>query len=133
MLELIVQYEVEQTSALYKSTVEALKLPMGITMHIVYSNIPHKKVSNTTPYWNLEEYNNEAYKWKDIFEDDHLVTPISLPLVVFDGTKITSNTKTLVLDHVILIYIPKMLDEGTYRSTLKLANVYYEGASLYGN
>ena len=33
----------------------------------------------------------------------------------------------MILNHVILIYVPKMLDEGTYRYTLILANVYYEG------
>ena len=128
MLGLIVQCEVEQTSALYKSTIEALKLPTRITMHIVYSNIPHKKVFNIAPYWDLEEYNNEVFKWKNIFEDDLLVPTIASPLVVFDGTKKTSNTKTLILDQVILIYVPKIWDEGIYRSTLRLANVYYEGA-----
>ena len=108
MLGLIVQCEVEQTSALYKSTIEALKLPTRITMHIVYSNIPHKKVFNIAPYWDLEEYNNEVFKWKNIFEDDLLVPTIASPLVVFDGTKKTSNTKTLILDQVILIYVPKI-------------------------
>jgi len=39
LLGLIVQCEVGQTSTLYKSTVEALKLSTGITMHIAYSNI----------------------------------------------------------------------------------------------
>ena len=81
----------------------------------------------------MEEYNNDAYKWEDIFEDEHLVSTISSPLIVLDGMKITSNTKTLVLNHIILIYIPKILDEGTYRSTLRLANVYYKGAPLYRN
>jgi hypothetical protein len=120
---------------LYKSTVEASKLPTGITMHIAYYNISHQHniVSNTKPYWDMEEYNNGNYKWEDVFQDEHLVPTISSPLVIFDGVKITYNTKTLELDHIILIYIPKMLDEGTYESTLKLANVYYEEASLYGN
>ena len=104
-------------------------------MHIVYFNIPipHKNVFKTAPYWNLEEYNNDAYKWEYVFEDEYLVSIISSPLIIFDGVKITSGTKTLVLDHVILIYIPKILDEGTYRSTLRLANVCYEGTPLYGN
>jgi hypothetical protein len=62
-----------------------------------------------------------------------LVSTISSPLVIFDGVKIISNTKTLELDHVILIYIPKMLDEDTYGSTLRLANIYYKGASFYRN
>jgi hypothetical protein len=61
------------------------------------------------------------------------VPTISSPLVSLNGVKISSNTKTLELDHVILIYIPKMLDEDTYGSTLRLANVYYEGVSLYEN
>jgi hypothetical protein len=61
------------------------------------------------------------------------VPTISSPLVIFDSVKITSNTKTLELDHVIFIYIPKMLDENTYGSTLRLANVYYEETPLYGN
>ena len=39
----------------------------------------------------------------------------------------------MVLDHVILIYVPKMLDEGTYISTLRSANVYHEGEPLYKN
>ena len=132
---LIVQCEVKHTSALYNSTVEALKLSTGITMHIVYSNIfhQHKIASDIKPYWNMEEYNNGNYKWEDVFQDEHLVHTISLPLVISDGVKITSNTKTLELDHVILIYYPKMLDVGTYGSTLRLANVYYEGAPLYGN
>ena len=62
LLGFIIQCEVGQTSALYKSIFETLKLPMGITMHIAYSNIPHKKVFNTTSYWNFKQYNNEAYK-----------------------------------------------------------------------
>ena len=85
LLELIVQCEVGQASALYKSIIEALKLPTGITMHIDYSNIPHKKVFNIVPYWDLEEYNNEAFKWENIFQDDLLVPTIDSPLVVFDG------------------------------------------------
>ena len=32
-----------------------------------------------------------------------------------------------------MLYIPKILDENTYRSTLKLPNVYYEGNPLYEN
>ena len=39
----------------------------------------------------------------------------------------------MVLDHVILIYVPKMLNERIYRYTLRLTNIYYEGATLYGN
>ena len=69
LLGLIVQCEVRHISALYKSTVEALKLPTGITMHIAYSNISnqHKIGSNTKPYWDMKEYNNDNYKWEDIF------------------------------------------------------------------
>jgi hypothetical protein len=135
LLGLIVQCEVRHISALYKFTVEALKLPTEITMDIAYSNIfrQHNIVFNTKPYWDMEKYNNDNYKWEDVFQDEHLVSTISSPLVIFDGVKITSNTKTLKLDYVILIYISKMLDEGTYGTTLRLANVYYEGAPLYGN
>ena len=118
---------------LYKSTIQALKLPTGIRMHITYSNIPYKKVSNIAPYWDLEKYNNEVFKKKNIFEDDHLVPTIASPLIVFDDTKIVSNIKTLILDYVMLIYVSKILDEETYRSTLRLANVYYEGTHLYEN
>ena len=39
LLGLIVQCMVKYTSTLYKSIVNALFLPMGITMHIAYSNI----------------------------------------------------------------------------------------------
>ena len=39
----------------------------------------------------------------------------------------------MILDHVILIYVPKMVDERTYRSILRLANVYYEVTTLYEN
>jgi hypothetical protein len=81
----------------------------------------------------MEEYNKCNYKWENVFQDEHLVPTISSHLVIFYGVKITSNTKTLKLDHVILIYIPKMLDEDTYGCTLRLANVYYEGAPLYEN
>ena len=76
----------------------------------------------------MEEYNNDNYKWEDVFQNEHLVPTISSPLVIFDDVKITSNTKTLEVDHVILIYYLKMLDVDTYGSTLRLANVYYEGA-----
>ena len=65
LLGLIIPCEVGQTSALYKSIIEALKIPTRITMHIVYFNIPHKKISNIAPYWDLEEYNNEVFLVKN--------------------------------------------------------------------
>lgn len=43
---------------------------------------------------------------------------ISTPLVIFDGVKVTLNTKTLVLYHIILMYIPNMLDTNTYKLLL---------------
>lgn len=52
---------------------------------------------------------------------------ISFTLVIFDGVKVTPNTKTLVFNRVIFIYIPNSLDEGIYGRTLRLANVFYEG------
>lgn len=39
----------------------------------------------------------------------------------------------MVLDHVILVCIPNVLDEGTYSCTSRLANVYDEMVTLYGN
>lgn len=51
---------------------------------------------------------------------------ISSPFIMFDGMKITSNTKILVRDHIILMYILNILDEDTYWSILKLANIYYK-------
>lgn len=71
----------------------------------------------------MEEYNNDAYKWKDVFEIKYMVIIIFSPFIIFDGVKITSNTKTLVLDYVILICVSKIVDEGTYGSTLRLAKI----------
>lgn len=135
MLRLIVQCEVRHISTLFKYNVEGLKLPTQITIHIFYSNISnhHKKNSKIISYWNLDEYNNDVYKWEGVFENEHLVPTISSPLIIFDRMKRNFNTKTLVIDHVIMLYIPKILDENTYRTTLRLANVYYEGAPLYEN
>lgn len=39
----------------------------------------------------------------------------------------------MMLGHIILIYNLSMFDEDTYKYTLRLANVYYEGAPLSGN
>lgn len=135
LLGLIVQCEVQFSSVLYNSTIDSLNLSTGIKMHITYSNISNQDniMTKITPYWNLSEYDNEIYMWEDVFQDDSLVSTTSTSLVIFDGVKVTSNTKYLVLDHVILIYIPNMLSEDIYKSTCRLANVYYEGAPLYGN
>ena len=134
-MRLIVQCEVRHISTLFKYNVEGLKLPTQITIHIFYSNISnhHKYLSKITPYWNLDEYNNNVYKWEGVIEDEHLMPIIFSPLIIFDCIKRNFNTKTLVLDHVIMLYIPKILDENTYRSTLNLPNVYYEGSPLYEN
>lgn len=40
---------------------------------------------------------------------------ISTPLVIFVDVKVTPNTKIVVLYHVILMYIPNMLIEDTYK------------------
>ena len=135
LLGLVIQCEVKLDCTLYNSTTHVLNLPMEITMHISYSNIPNKNntTTNTTPYWNMSEYNNDVYKWEDVFQDENLVPTISKSLVIFDGIKVNLNTKNLELDHIILIYVPHMLSEGTYSSTSRLANVYYEVALLYGN
>jgi len=126
---------VEVFCALYYSTFHALNLPTGITMHITYSNIPNqnKLITNVTPYWNLPEYNNKKYKSEDVFQDDNLVPTISTSFIIFDGVKVTPHTKYLDLEHIILIYISRILNESIYKSTSRLANVYYEGANLYGN
>jgi len=55
-------------------------------------------MTNIAPYWNLNEYNNKAYKWEDVFQDDNLVPTTSTSLVMFDGAL---DTKYLELDHVI--------------------------------
>lgn len=89
--------------------------------------------ADVKPYWNLNEFDNDKFKWEDVFQDDKLVSTTSTGIVLFDGVKITSDTKDLNLDHVILVYIPNMLSKDIYKSTLRLANVYYEGAPLYGN
>lgn len=68
-----------------------LKLPMEITIRIVFSNISNqdKIIINITPwYWNLSECNNEDYKWEDVFQDDHLIPSISTYLVIFDDVKV---------------------------------------------
>lgn len=49
---LIVQYEVKHMSMLYNATLNTLKLPTRIAMHIVYSNYPNedKIFTNVTSY-----------------------------------------------------------------------------------
>ena len=89
--------------------------------------------SNVTSYRNLSEYNNEEYIWEVVFQDHRLVPIISKPLVIFGSIKVISNTKTLVLDHVILMYIPRILDEVTHKRTPQSAKIYYEEAHLYKN
>ena len=81
----------------------------------------------------MDEYNNDVYKWEGVFENEHLVLTISSPLIIFDRMKVNFNTKTLVIDHIIMLYIPKILHENTYETTLRLANVYYKGAPFYEN
>ena len=51
LLGLIVQCMVKYTSTLYKSIVNALFLPMGITMHITYSNISKCKDNLTSLHY----------------------------------------------------------------------------------
>jgi len=54
-------------------------------------------------------------------------------LIIFDGDKVTPfDTTYMELDHIILIYVPHMLLECIYNSNSRLANVYYEGAPIYG-
>jgi len=97
---------------------------MEMTMHIDYLNIPNQNDArtNTKPYWNLDKYNNEEYKWEDVFQDDNLVHTISKSLVIFDGVKVTSTTKHLELDNFILIYVPYILEKGICDSTSRLSN-----------
>lgn len=68
-----------------------------------------------------------------MFQPRYIVSTISTPVVIFEVVKMNPNTKTLVLDRVILIYISNILNEGTYKFTPRLTNVYYERAPLYRN
>ena len=81
----------------------------------------------------MSDYNDEIYAWKDVFQDDNLVSTRLTSLIMFDGLKVTVKTKYLELDHVILIYIPNMLSEDIFESILRLISFCYEGTPLYKN
>jgi hypothetical protein len=85
------------------------------------------------PYWiHPLQMNN----WKNNIFEEKVMNRTKELLLVLDGNLILQNGiidyKDLTMDYILLLYLPHLLEQTIYDTTLVLTNVYYEHCPYHG-